>query len=296
MKKPLTVLLIIIVIAIVAGGTYWFLDIRGYESTDDAFISGNRISIGANMLGRVVNLTADEGDRVQEGQLLVQLDDGDLRAQLRQAEADLDLAKQNLRLARVSVNKAKEDFDRSSRQFKQHIIPQEQYDHTRQALEIAQAQQAIAGAKGKSSAANIKVVESHISNTQIFAPLNGVIAKKWISRGDVVQPGQTIFTVYDPDDVWVEANFEETKIENIHEKANVDISVDAYPDKVFKGYVDFIGAAAASQFSLIPPNNASGNFTKVTQRVPVKIVVDQPGENPVALLPGMSVEVKVKVE
>jgi membrane fusion protein, multidrug efflux system len=296
MKTSMMVLLLIIVIAVVSGAVYWYKDIRGFESTDDAFISATRVSLGANMLGRVISLAVDEGDLVQSGQLLVQLDDSDLQAQLQQARANLDLAKQNSILASVNVKKAREDFERSTRQFSQHIIPQEQYDHARQALEIVQAQQAIARAKENSAVANISVVESHISNTQIFAPINGVIARKWVSRGDVVQPGQTIFTIYDPEDVWVEANFEETKIRNIHQKANVDILIDAYADNVFKGHVDFIGAAAASQFSLIPPNNASGNFTKVTQRVPVKIVFDQSEQSSVTLRPGMSVEVKIKVE
>ena len=295
-KRPMTILLFIVVIIIVAGSIYWILNIYGYESTDDAFIAGNRVSLGADMLGRVVTLGAGEGDRVKAEQLLVQLDDSDLQAQLQQANANLDLAKQNLKLAQVTVKKAREDYERSAQQFRQHIIPQEQYDHARQALEIAQAQMAIASAQEKTAAANITVVASHIRNTQIFAPLNGVIAKKWVSLGDVVQPGQSIFTIYDPDDVWVVANFEETKIRNIHENADVDISVDAYSDKVFKGHVDHIGAAAASQFSLIPPNNASGNFTKVTQRVPVKIIVDPPENSLVVLRPGMSVEVRVKVE
>lgn len=290
-------ILLLVFLGLTAGGIfYWYKNIRGYETTDDAFISGNKVSLGADMLGRVIYLNAREGDKVQEGQLLVRLDDNDLQAQLKQAEANRELAGQNLNLANVSVKKAREDFERSRKQFEQKIIPQEQYDHARQALEMAQAQLAIAKAKQATAAANIDVVKSHISDTKIFAPVSGLIAKKWISKGDVVQPGQTIFTIYDPQDIWVEANFEETKIQNIRPNDAVDIAVDAFEDHVYKGHVEFIGAAAASQFSLIPPNNASGNFTKVTQRVPVNIVFDKKEEVLTALLPGMSVEVKIKVE
>lgn len=296
MKKPLTTLFLILLIVVAIAVTYWYTNIRGFESTDDAFITGNRVSVGAEMLGRVVTLTAEEGDKVVAGQLIVQLDDSDLQAQMHQAEASLNLAKQNLILARVNVKKALEDYNRSSRQFEQHIIPQEQFDHARQTLEINRAQQGIAEAKEHSAEASLQVVQSHINNSQIFAPISGVVAKKWVSVGDVVQPGQTIFTIYDPGDVWVQANFEETKIKYIHEKALVDILIDAYGDQVFKGHVEFIGAAAASQFSLIPPNNASGNFTKVTQRVPVKIIFDQADDSLVSFLPGMSVEVNIKVE
>jgi membrane fusion protein (multidrug efflux system) len=128
----------------------------------------------------------------------------------------------------------------------------------------------------------------------------GVIAKKWALPGDVIQPGQAIFTVYDKDQVWVTANFEETKLAAIHPGDPVEISIDAYDGQIFKGTVLMIGTAAAAEFSLIPPNNASGNFTKVTQRVPVKISINRPAgntnEDPPALLPGLSVEVKVRVD
>jgi membrane fusion protein (multidrug efflux system) len=117
--------------------------------------------------------------------------------------------------------------------------------------------------------------------------------------GDVVQPGQPIFSIYDLQHLWVTANFEETKLASIRLNDPVEISVDAYPDSHFEGRVIQLGANTASQFSLIPPNNASGNFTKVTQRVPVKISIEDKESSSHSrssqLLPGMSVEVKVKV-
>jgi membrane fusion protein (multidrug efflux system) len=120
-----------------------------------------------------------------------------------------------------------------------------------------------------------------------------------VLQGEVVQPGQPILTVYDPENVWITAYFEETKLRSIPLGARAEVSVDAYPGQPLEGTVVLIGAAAASQFSLIPPNNASGNFTKVTQRVPIRIKVDPPEAGtsqmtlPHGLLPGMSVVVTI---
>jgi membrane fusion protein (multidrug efflux system) len=120
-----------------------------------------------------------------------------------------------------------------------------------------------------------------------------VIARKWILEGDVVQPGQPIFTIFDMKNIWVTAQLEETQLAKIALGDQVEISIDAYPGRKFSGKVIQIGSNTASQFSLIPPNNASGNFTKVTQRVPIKISIEKRNAN-VNLLPGMSVEVRVK--
>ena len=143
------------------------------------------------------------------------------------------------------------------------------------------------------------MVETQLKNSSIVAPIAGVIARKWVMPGDIVQPGQPILTIYDLDSVWVTANFEETKLAFVRLDDAVRISVDAYPGVEFEGRVRLIGAAAVSQFSLIPPNNASGNFTKVAQRVPVKISIESKGSeknfHPISLLPGMSAEVKIRV-
>jgi membrane fusion protein (multidrug efflux system) len=132
--------------------------------------------------------------------------------------------------------------------------------------------------------------------------MDGIIGKRWVLKGDVVQPGQPIYSVFDLKNLWVTADLEETKLGSIKNGDSVEISVDAYPDQKFAGKVYLIGSNTASQFSLIPPANASGNFTKVTQRVPVKISVQpvdingNPMQNEkIKLLPGMSVEIKIKI-
>ena len=229
--------------------------------------------------------------------MLVRLDDGDLRAQERQAQAALHLSEENAKLAGVNLAKAQDDFTRSARQFKDHIIPQEQFDHAQSELAAARAQQAISGAQVAGARAQLGVVETQLSNTVIRSPMNGIVSKRWALPGDVVQPAQPILSVYNRDSVWVTANLEETKIAVLKLGNPVDIEVDAYPDAAFTGTLTQLGTNTAAQFSLIPPNNAAGNFTKVTQRVPVKISITAAGgqQYPMPLLPGMSVEVSIRV-
>ena len=143
------------------------------------------------------------------------------------------------------------------------------------------------------------MINTQLQNTRITTPLDGVVAKRWVLQGDVVQPGQPIFTIYNLDSLWVTADLQETDLASIKEGESVQINVDSYPDQQFEGKVIQIGTNTASEFALIPPSNASGNFTKVTQRIPIKISVDQinnQGDKEAALLPGMSVEIKIKVK
>ncbi len=251
------------------------------------------------MLGRIVYLGTDEGDTVKTGQVLVKLDESDLRAQEASAKAGLELAQQSLPLAQVEINRAQDDFNRAEVQYKGGIVTKEQYDHAQKTLEAAQAQYNIDLSKISAAKAQIGVIESQLQNMVISAPMDGAVAKRWVLSGDVIQPGQPIFTIYDLKNIWVTANLEETKLSHIHLNDPVEIDVDTYPGVKFYGKVFEIGNYTASEFSLIPPDNASGNFTKVTQRVPIKISIDDPsttdGHKPV-LRPGMSVEVSVKIK
>ena len=300
LKKRIFVLVFILAVfsALIYG--YWYLNYRGFVSTDDAFIDGDLISLGSKMLGRITEIKVDEGDLVTKDELLIQLDDSDLQAQKVQVVANLELARQSVPLAKVNLEKAQDDYNRANTQFQNHVIPAEQYDHITKALDAARAQYNIELARVRAAEAQLQVIQTQIENTRITTPVAGVIAKRWSLPGDVIQPGQAILTIYNHHQIWVTANFEETKLAAINPGDSVEISVDAYTDHTFNGKVLMIGAVAASKFSLIPPNNASGNFTKVTQRVPVKISIDQQSQNqnsdPFLLLPGMSVEVKVSVD
>jgi membrane fusion protein (multidrug efflux system) len=207
------------------------------------------------------------------------------------------VAQANVHLARVTLDRARTDLERARRLFDSQTMTPEQFDHAKNEYEAAQARLAVAEAQIRSTEAQIAVIDTSLSNAIIRSPLHGVVSKRWAMVGDVVQPSQAIFSVYDLDSLWVTANLEETKLGRVQPDDSVYIHVDTYPDRKFVGRVVEIGTNTAAQFSLIPPNNASGNFTKVTQRVPVKISImpldDSPRVTP--LLPGMSVVVKIKV-
>ncbi len=276
------------------GGWYWYTNVKGYVETDDAIIDGYQSTVSSKVLGRIAGLLVNESETVKAGQLLVQLDDADLQAQQAQDRAALGSSEQDIALARVNLAKAQNDFQRVDTQYQGEFISKQEFDNARTALDVAKVNYSRAVATHKTVQSKIGVDATNLQNTRILAPIDGIVAKRWALTGDVVQAGQSIFSIYDLKNVWITANFEETKLAAIHTGEAVAITVDAYPGRRFAGKVKEIGTNTAAQFSLIPPNNASGNFTKVTQRVPVKIGIEQVDSGH-QLLPGMSVEVKVKV-
>lgn len=297
-KKRFIIPLLLLILIGAGGFWYWYTHLRGYVSTDDAYIDANRVSISSKILGRISSLLTDEGREVKAGDVLVRLDDSDIRAQVDQAKANLTFAQDSLSLAKVGLERATDDFKRAEVQFKGAIITREQYVHSQQALQAAQAEYAIATSRIGLAGAQLGVAETMLRNTVMTAPFDGVVAKRWVIEGDVVQPGQPIFTIYDLGLVWVTVNLEETKVGKVKLDDKVDVSVDTYSGRVFPARVHLIGDYTASQFSLIPPNNASGNFTKVTQRVPLKVYFDSltpEVRKEFPLRPGMSAVIKIRV-
>jgi membrane fusion protein (multidrug efflux system) len=298
-KKRILIPVLLLSLAAIAVLGYWYTYLRGFVSTDDAYVDANQVGVSAKILGRIIELTADEGDTVRQGELLVRLGDSDLQSQAAQEQQNIALNQENVSLATINLQRAETDFRRTSDLFEDSIVSWDQFDLSKKAFDLATAQRKVALAQVSASKAKLDVVQTQLQNTKITAPMTGVVAKKWVMSGDIVQPGQPIFTIYDLQNVWVTANFEETKLSSIHVNDPVQISVDAHPGIRFEGRVTLIGTVTASQFSLIPPNNASGNFTKVTQRVPIRISIDRRNNankrDPVMLLPGMSVEVKIRI-
>ncbi len=316
---------VLIILLVLAAAYYWYRDYSRYISTDDAFVDANRVSVSTKILGRVTAIYAHEGDTVHQGELLAELDSTDMVAQKAQslamqqqaiaakaqAEARYSFDQESIKVQEINLAKATDDFKRAKEQYQGNVITQEQYDHMQKALESAQAQLDAARAQLKvagtqvgsavaaveSAAAQIGVIESQLKNSRLFAPLDGVIAKRWLLPGDIAQPGQSIFTIYDDHKFWIMVNLEETKLSGIELGQQVKYSIDAFPDAEFYGKVYYIGSNTASQFSLIPPNNASGNFTKITQRVPLKISIDSVGSgkalNDYSFLAGMSAVIKI---
>jgi membrane fusion protein, multidrug efflux system len=297
-RKRVLIPFLLLVLAAVAGLWYWFAELRNFVSTDDAFIDANRVAISSKITGRIARLTVDEGDIVKKGETLVQLDDADLRAQLELARSGLELARESLPLAQVNLDRAGDDWRRSELQFKSAIITKEQHTHAQMAWASAKAEFAIADARLNMAHAQLAAAETQLRNTLVVAPGDGVVAKRWLMEGDVAQAGQPIVSVYDLQTIWVTANLEETKLGRVVLGNDVEISVDTYHHHPFRGNVFLIGSYTASEFSLIPPNNAAGNFTKITQRVPLKISIagiSPDVRNRFPLRPGMSVEVRIKV-
>jgi Multidrug resistance efflux pump len=320
--------LAVVVMAVIVGGIYWYVDYSSYLKTDDAYVASDNISVSSKIMGRISHLYVQEGDSVKQGQLLVELDSADLLAQKKQivagkaqteankaqTEAKFIFDQKSIKVAQIAFEKAKEDFERAKTQYNGGVATKEQYDHSKKALETAQAQYEAATAQLQVSKSQIKtayasivsadaqigVISTQLNNTKLYAPADGVIAKRWLLPGDIAQPGQSIYTVNNNNKFWILVYLEETKIEKLHLGQNAIFTIDTYPDVIFKGKVFTVSSSTASQFSLIPPNNASGNFTKVTQRVPVKISIDatEGGQklSSFKFMTGMSAVVKIVKE
>jgi membrane fusion protein (multidrug efflux system) len=326
-KKKLTVYISlgIVIIAVLTGALYWYRDYSRYITTNDARIDADNITIGSKILGRIVAVYVQEGDVVTKGKLLAELDSSDLTAQrnqalalrvqaltnLSQANAKYASDLQGLKVVEINLERAKEDLERAKKQSEGGVITEEQYDHIIKAYEAASAQvdaskALIAVSKAQISSASaavetanaqVKVLDTQLKNTRLWSPANGVIAKRWLLPGDVIQPGQAAFTLTDDSRKWVICFLEETKIHGVQDGQDVKFTIDAFPDVKFYGKVFLTGTSTASVFSLIPANNASGNFTKVTQRIPLRISIDSADNgkdiSSFNILPGMSAVVKI---
>lgn len=274
----------------------WVFQHRQYVWTNDAYLDGYQISISADINARIITLYVDEGSIVKKGQLLCQLDESIYNSQKKDAETTVLLFAEQVALKEVQVAKLRDIYTVALQEYENEIISFIDYDKIEKDYLLAQADYKVAQANYINGIAKLGVIEELLAHTKIYAPRDGAIAKRWVVAGDAVQFGQPLFLLTDTQHIWVTANFEETKLERISTGDQVKIHIDAYPDMKFSGEVYVVRASAASQFALIPPNNATGNFTKVVQRVPIKILLDIPRSNPpLYLYPGMSVEVDIKI-
>ena len=196
-RKRVLVPLLLAVAVVIAGGWYWYVHNYSFVGTDDAYIDANRLSVSTKIMGRIVKLGADEGDTVKQGDTLIKLDDSDLLPQLAKAEASVRYYTRSSEVSSVNLEKARDDFARSDKQFKGQIVTQEQYNHSQNALKLAEAQADLTQSQIATSQADVNIIKTQLGNTVIIAPFTGVIAKRWVMQGDVVQPGQTVFSMYD---------------------------------------------------------------------------------------------------
>jgi len=271
--------LAVLVVLVLAGGVYWWRS-GSRVSTDDAFIDGRIVRISAQVAGRVAKLAVTDNQWVKAGDLLVQLDDREYRAQADQAEAET-------RAAEVAAENAATDARRAEQLFARQLI-------ARQALDTAQAAARMRAAEAEAARKRGAEAALKLSYTRIMVTEAGRVTRRAVEEGAYVQVGQMLMSVV-PNDFWVIANFKETQLAQIRPGQPAEIKVDAYPGLTLRGRVDSVQAGTGSRFSLLPPENATGNYVKVVQRVPVKIVLDELPPEPQRLGPGMSVVPTVRV-
>jgi len=289
----------ILIAAIIAVGVYWYIEQSKYVTSDDAYVDAYQVTISAQIPGRIVKLYIKEGDHVKKGQQLAQLDSSDYVARISEAHVNIEQAKLGIRLAKVKLEQAQTNFDRAEKQYKEKLIPKADFQNQQSAYELAKVELHLAEQKISVLNSSLKTLETTLSHTKIYAPMDGVAAKRWVLEGDVVSPGQGIFTVFGTEETWITLMLPENEMRHISIGDTAEITIDAFPKVNFKGVFYEMGNSTASRFSLIPPNNASGNFTKVTQRIPLKLTVFKTGGESlkeIELLPGMSAEIKVRLK
>jgi len=252
-----------------------------YETTDDAFIDGHVIPISARIPGHVLKSYITDNQHLKADQLVIELDPGVYEAQVEQARATLEAAAAN------AFNDIR-NFERYKELIEKSDISQQQFDG-------AEAQALSAKAQVEQAKAALLQAELDLSYTKVYVPNAGKVTERNVEPGMYVNAGQPLFSLVRPD-IWVTANFKETQITHMRPGQPVEIRVDTYPGKVFKATVNSIQAGSGARFSLFPPENATGNYVKVVQRVPIKITFNEPWDPKYPIGPGMSVEPKVKVK
>ena len=297
-------------------GAKRFIFNLSHVTSDNAQVDGHVVPILPKVGGFVASVRVQENTLVKAGDVLVSLDDRDYRARLQQTEADLAVANASVSSparvgqAEAQVNQAESnaqkahlDLDRIRPLAAQGIVSSQQLDAAEAAARSADAglsaaQAALAGADARVAAARASrdQAQLQLSYAQVVAPVSGIVSKKNVEVGQLVQPGEPLMSVVPMDDIWVTANLKETEVADVKAGDTVDVTADAYPGKHFTGRVESISPATGARFSLLPPDNATGNFTKVVQRVPVRIAVPQSTDAAFTLRPGMSVVVVIKTK
>ena len=291
------ILIVILLFAVADGVVYYIVANRSSQSTDDANIDCDQILVSSQIAGQIASLGKEERASVAKDDILVTLDDTSLKNQLHQANADKDLADQNVALAKLKQGQATSDLQRATVQLQNKVIPQRQYDSLATEKSYAEVQLKIAEALAELDEVHVMTAKSNLQRVVIKSPITGEVAKKWVSSGETVQPGQAIYTLYDLRNIWVSANFTKKQIARIAVGDRAEISLDAFPGTTFTGKVVTTGIETTSQSSFTPMDNDSGNFARLAHRGTVTIVFDDlkikqtsPGTT---ILPGMTAKIRV---
>lgn len=330
-KKPkrnwsrLALMLSVPALLLVVGGAYW-MSLQGKVSTDNAYVQQDKVSVSGQVGGEIVEVFVGEGDNVKAGDLLFRIDPEPFRLQIAQADAAIasaqanvtalansaDLSGADISAAREDIAFAEANFRRKDELFRRGFLTKTEHDaaehavnQARETLRQAQARQQAASAKlatgpavpgenpqvatGKAQRA---VAQLQLRRTEVRAPAAGRIAQAdRLQTGQQVVQGLPVLTLVADGSSYVEANFKETDLAEMRIGQPAEVEFDAYPGLKLKGHVASIGAGTGSEFSVIPAQNATGNWVKVTQRVPVRIAIDEKSSRP--LIAGLSTEVTV---
>lgn len=319
-RRHVLVIAALIIIAIVAT-VVWWINTSGYETTDDAFIDARTVSISSQINAAIVDVPVTDNQLVAAGAVLVRLDDRDYKAQLDQNKAnivniDAQIAAQQARIeqaekqaaeSQANLTFAQQQEQRYTDLVSKGAVTVEQAQQYASGLRQAQAnfsaaernvvvtqkQLPVLQAQRQQAEAQLEIAEANFSRTLVTAPEAGRVTRLTAAKGNYASVGQVLMMLV-PQTVWVTANFKETQLQSVKPGDPVEITVDAYPGRKFKGRVDSIQAGSGTAFSLLPAENATGNYVKIVQRVPVKIVFDRPAD--VLLGPGMSVVPTVRTK
>ncbi len=328
-RRMMTLLVLVIVIAAIAYGLYYFLVARYTESTDDAYVNGNVVQITPQVTGTVIAVNADDTQTVKSGDPLVVLDPADARVALQQAEANLAQTVRQVRglfaddsqyEAQVAVrqsdlSRAQDDLHRRMQVAQTGAVSQEEISHARDTVNSAEAaldaaQQQLAANRALTAnttiashpnvmAAAAKVRDAYLANARntLPAPVTGYVAKRSVQVGQRVSPGTPLMSVVPLNAVWVDANFKEVQLKHMRIGQPVDLTADVYGSSVvYHGKVAGFSAGTGSAFSLLPAQNATGNWIKVVQRLPVRIALDPADLEKHPLRIGLSMQVDVNIK
>lgn len=328
-RKRNFIIFILILVLAAAGCLAWYLlYARYYESTDDAYVNGNQVMLTPQINGTVTQVTADEGDYVEKGQPLVLLDPSDTKIALQQAEASLantvrqvrglystaDNYRAQVAAKQVALQTAQNDYARRQKIFSTGAIAAEDLSHYRDAVTSAQSDLAAAQQALRTNLAMVDdtVIDTHPeiktavatlrqryldnARTTIVAPVSGYVAKRAVQLGMRVTSGTTLLAIVPLNEVWVDANFKESQMNTMRLGQKVTINADLYGDDVeYHGTIESLGIGTGSAFSLLPAQNASGNWIKIVQRLPVRITLDPHDMQKHPLRVGLSMNVRVDI-
>ncbi len=330
-RRILLFAVVVLLVAAIFPAIRYYRYFNSHVSTDDAYVDGSVGLISSRITGTVVKVFIEDNWRVKAGDTLLELDPSDYQVQVNAAEAQLERARQTvdqlyaqveaarsgLALAQSQLGQARIDYNRAQQLKAQGVVSSEYYDQANTALRVALATEGLAnhqlmqaeaalGINGEDHSrydrpvveqaeAALEAAKLYLSYTVIKAPFDGIVTRKNVHVGHRVEVGQPLMALVPIRGLYITANYKETQLTSVRVGQPADIEADIYPGYIYRAHVDSISIGTGSAFALLPPENATGNWVKVVQRIPVKIVLDQPEPPDKPLRMGLSVEVTIDI-